>query len=413
MKLEDFAEKREITTKSGGTRKWIVNKVDVLLKYLEESEFNIQKLANNLNMSYSSVKRLLVQANLYDKCNVKAQTNKGGRPRTTSQDQYGYIYADAEHDYIDQNGDKKRNYEHIVVAENKLGRKLGSDELVHHINLDKTDNSPENLMICTNSQHRVMHQDLEHLAGRLIEAGFISFVPDLGQYIYVGPGPRLEKSVGKGFVNVDDVMGNDADVVNSARVSFGKRIDQIREQDKKLLSYLANNGHTSPFRHCYVRFHVKAPEFVARQWYKHVIGSEYTFKDQPWNEISGRYVQYDMESWIPEHFRKQSSDNKQGSTLDFVENEEALLQKYKDHVEKTYQLYNELIQEGVCKEQARTILPVNFWTEWYWTASLQAVQHFVKLRLDPHAQVEIQEYAQAIDDQMRALFPNAWLALNK
>lgn len=413
MKLEDFAEKRQIKTKSGSSRKWIVHRPEILLKYLENSEFNIQKLSNNLNMSFSSVRRLLVQANIYDRCIIKSQSIKGGRPRNTIKDKSGYIYADSSHDYVDSNGDKKRQYEHIVVAENKLGRKLGPDEVVHHLNLDKSDNSPDNLMVCSNSQHRTIHQDLEHLAARLMQAGLISFVPDLNQYIYVGSGPRLTSNIGNGFVSVEDVMGDDASIVNAARVSFGKRIDQIREQDKKLLNYLADHGHTSPFRHCYVRFHIKAPEFVARQWYKHVVGSEYSFKDQPWNEISGRYVQYDMSSWIPDKLRKQSADNKQASIDESVENESTLIEEYKQHVDDAYCFYNKLIESGVCREQARTILPVNFWTEWYWTASLQTIFHFVKLRNDGHAQLEIREYAIAIDDLMLSIFPNGWRALKR
>lgn len=228
-----------------------------------------------------------------------------------------------------------------------------------------------------------------------------------------GQGPKLDHRIGDGFVNVVDVLGSDATVVNAARVSFGKRIDQIREQDKNLLDYLSAHGHTSPFRHCYVQFHVKAPEFVARQWYKHVVGTEYSFKDQPWNEISGRYVQYDFSSWQPEHLRKQAADKKQGSSDEYVDNEDELIRQYKKFTDDAHRFYQHLIDQGVCKEQARTVLPLNFFTEWYWTASLQSIQHFVKLRTDPHAQIEIQDYARAINDQMTQLFPNAWRALQK
>jgi thymidylate synthase (FAD) len=216
-----------------------------------------------------------------------------------------------------------------------------------------------------------------------------------------------------GFVEVVGALGNDATVVNAARVSFGKRIDEIRKQDKKLLGYLADHGHSSPFRHVYVQFHVKAPEFVARQWYKHIVGSEYAFKDMPWNEISGRYVEYDLEPQRPTALRKQSADKKQGSSNEVFEGAEgdALLAAVNEHIDRSFALYRQLVDAGVAKEQARTVLPLTFYTEWYWTASLQAIAHFVKLRSDAHAQLEIQEYAKMLDECMRELFPNAWAAL--
>lgn len=213
------------------------------------------------------------------------------------------------------------------------------------------------------------------------------------------------------FVRVVNVMGNDTDVVNAARVSFGKTITEMKQKDKELLIFLAKNNHTSPFRHCFVSFHIKAPEFVARQWYKHIIGSEYTFKDCGWNEISGRYVKYDTTFWQPNQLRQQSPDKKQGSTNISIENEQEALELYKKTTEECMNVYNKLMAMGVCREQARTILPLNFYTEWYWTASLQAIFNFVKLRTEEHAQLEIQEYASKLDSLMLELFPNAWTAL--
>ena len=120
----------------------------------------------------------------------------------------------------------------------------------------------------------------------------------------------------KGFIEVVDSLGNDLTVVNSARVSFGKRKEKWDKSDERLVRYLAKYKHYSPFRHLQVQFHVKAPEFVMRQWYKHVVGIETTSshvtKDHAWNEISGRYVPYD-EFYMPTEFRKQSDDNKQAS----------------------------------------------------------------------------------------------------
>lgn len=213
-----------------------------------------------------------------------------------------------------------------------------------------------------------------------------------------------------GFIRVVDKLGSDLTVVNAARVSYGKEKASFDDKDKKLLNYLADHNHQSPFRHTMVQFHVKACESVARQWYKHIVGSEYTFKDQPWNEISGRYVEYELEHYVPAQLRTQSKSSKQGSEGVHPLSEELLVafrgvQDYANHVYKT------LIEAGVAKEQARMVLPVTFFTEWYWTASLQAIQHFVKLRSDAHAQEEIREYAEVMDSIMGKLYPNAWSAL--
>ena len=120
----------------------------------------------------------------------------------------------------------------------------------------------------------------------------------------------------KGFIEVVDSLGNDLTVVNSARVSFGKRKTKWDKSDERLVRYLAKYKHYSPFRHLQVQFHIKAPEFVMRQWYKHVVGIETTSnsatKDHAWNEISGRYVEY-SDFYMPENFRAQSEDNKQAS----------------------------------------------------------------------------------------------------
>ena len=124
------------------------------------------------------------------------------------------------------------------------------------------------------------------------------------------------KVLDKGFIEVIDSLGNDLTVVNSARVSFGKRKEKWDKSDERLVRYLAKHKHFSPFRHLQVQFHIKAPEFVMRQWYKHVVGIETTSnssaKDHAWNEISGRYVPVE-DYYIPSVFRKQSEDNKQAS----------------------------------------------------------------------------------------------------
>lgn len=220
-----------------------------------------------------------------------------------------------------------------------------------------------------------------------------------------------EYKINNGFIKVIDKLGTDATVVNAARVSYGKQIENLEEKDVKLLNYLAKHGHFSPFRSCIVQFHIKAPEFVGRQFWKHIVGSDYSFPATQWNEISGRYVQYEPEPYIPETLRKQSQDSKQGSSEEVFDRPD-LLEKMEQGIRSNFKLYDDLIKEGVAKELARIVLPLAFYTEWYWTASLQAIHHFVKLRKDAHAQKEIQEYAVGMNSLMTELYPYSWNALN-
>ena len=218
------------------------------------------------------------------------------------------------------------------------------------------------------------------------------------------------KVLDKGFVEVIDTLGNDLTVVNSARVSFGKRKTKWDKGDERLVRYLAKYKHYSPFRHLQVQFHVKAPEFVMRQWYKHVVGIETTSngstKDHAWNEISGRYVPVE-EFYIPEIWRKQSEDNKQASegVLE-SENNRRAKHYYDTALSTTVSMYNRLINDlGVAKEQARVILPLSQYTEVYWTASFQAIMNFIELRNEKTSQIEIQEYAKAMLKITHDTFP--------
>jgi thymidylate synthase (FAD) len=208
-----------------------------------------------------------------------------------------------------------------------------------------------------------------------------------------------------GSIELVDSMGSDLTIANSARVSFGKRKTELDDSDKKLISYLAKHKHWSPFRHIQLQFHVKAPEIVGRQWYKHVIGSDYSFKDHAWNEVSGRYIVYDDEFYVPQKFRKQSKDNKQASVDEEVEAKLAAQVTYDTAISHAYSCYKTLLELGVAKEQARGVLPVSFYTEWYWSASLQAVMNFINLRDDSHAQWEIQMYAQAMKEMALSIAP--------
>ncbi len=219
-----------------------------------------------------------------------------------------------------------------------------------------------------------------------------------------------------GFVELVGALGDDLTVVNAARVSFGKRKTELSDGDKKLIRYLAEHQHWSPFRHVQLQFHCKVPEFVARQWYKHVVGiaySEVPTVDHAWNEISLRYVDASQfEYYTPQGFRKQSEDNKQASTDDILEDAgDTLRLRYQAHSKAAFELYEEMIVAGVAKEQARGVLPLNIYTEFYWTASLQAVVNFIKLRQHPGAQFEIREYANAIQDLTKLVVPTSFEAL--
>ena len=221
----------------------------------------------------------------------------------------------------------------------------------------------------------------------------------------------------KGFIEVIDKLGSDLTVVNSARVSFGKRKDVFDSNDRKLVKFLAKNKHWSPFRHMMVQFHVKAPEFVMRQWYKHVVGietsSSSSAKDHAWNEISGRYVPV-SDFYIPANWRKQSDNNKQASEGS-IEDQKSADDVFNFAMNEILNSYQKLLDLGVAKEQARMMLPLNQYTEVYWTASFQAIMNFIELRDEATAQWEIREYAIAMKELMYGIFPettSVWFEVN-
>jgi len=213
----------------------------------------------------------------------------------------------------------------------------------------------------------------------------------------------------KGFIEVVDSLGNDLTVVNSARVSFGKRKSVWSAADRRLVKYLAKYKHYSPFRHLQVQFHIKAPEFVMRQWYKHVVGietsSSHSTKDHAWNEISGRYVPVE-DFYTPDVWRKQSEDNKQASegVLDELQ-QKRMTSTYNEFMRQVEMAYDRMIDAGMAKEQARIILPLNQYTEVYWTASFQSIMNFIELRNEKTSQWEIQEYAKALLECTSNTFP--------
>ena len=215
-------------------------------------------------------------------------------------------------------------------------------------------------------------------------------------------------------------VGSDITVVNAARVSFGKKsryyygdeaeiaADFYKEweyptfmlsEDVKLINYLAKHNHKSPFNHCFITFHVKAPIFVARQLQKH----EY----MPWNEISRRYVDSEPEFYQPDVWRGRSADKKQGSEGEVNVNPSS----YKSRMFDLVKHYSKLVDMGVAPEQARMVLPQSMMTEWYWSGSLYAFAKMCGLRLKPDAQYETRLVAEQIEDKMTELFPESWTAL--
>ena len=211
----------------------------------------------------------------------------------------------------------------------------------------------------------------------------------------------------KGYIEVVDSLGDDLTPVNAARVSFDGFSEEFTDKDRKLSKFLIKHKHHSPFRHQHAMFIIKAPEFVMRQWYKHVVGIETTSshvtKDHAWNEISGRYVPYD-EFYEPKEFRKQSDDNKQAS--DGLVDDQVVASIYWGTAQNNViETYNKLLDMGVAREQARSILPLTVYTKVWWTASFQSIMNFIELRDEPTSQVEIQEYAKAMKKIILTLFP--------
>jgi len=212
-------------------------------------------------------------------------------------------------------------------------------------------------------------------------------------------------SVGShGSVQLLETFGSDLTVVNAARVSFDKESLEMTTKDAKLVSYLATHEHTSPFFHPQIRFRLKMPIFVAREWFRHTIGFAR-------NEVSRRYVDSEPECWIPSLFRERDSNLKQGSKGTEIDRVDSIREIYMKTVEATLTTYKAMLSVNVAPEIARAILPQGMYTEFIETGSLAAYARLCKLRLDPHAQVEIQEYARIISDILEKQFPVSWKAL--
>jgi len=219
----------------------------------------------------------------------------------------------------------------------------------------------------------------------------------------------------KSMVALIDSMGNSLSIVNDARQSFDNRKEQWEEKDGKLLNYLAKHHHTSPFRGVVFKWQVKAPLFVARQWWKHTVASTFVDDQLGWNEKSFRYCSAeDAEFYCPSVFYQQSEDNRQaaGKPLSEAETDytDLALQYYCAALYAATEAYEGLLLAGVCKEQARAILPSALYTSFVWTCSLQALLHFISLRIGHGAQGEIVAYAKALLELGRPIAPEAFAA---
>jgi len=221
---------------------------------------------------------------------------------------------------------------------------------------------------------------------------------------------------GKSLVMLIDSMGNSLSVVNDARQSFDNRKEQWEEKDDKLINYLAREHHTSPFRGVVFKWHVKAPLFIARQWWKHTVASTYVDDQLGWNEKSFRYCSAEQaDFYVPNSFSKQSESNRQASDGPISSRAQQLaLQQYVQALEACKQAYEGLLLTGVCKEQARAILPSCMMTSFTWTCSLQALLHFISLRIDTNsAQSEIAAYARALMELAKPVAPEVFEAFEK
>ncbi|MFW5696021.1 MAG: FAD-dependent thymidylate synthase [Alkalispirochaeta sp.] len=212
----------------------------------------------------------------------------------------------------------------------------------------------------------------------------------------------------RGFVRLVDYLGGDQRIVQSARVSYGAGTKTYR-QDKGLINYLLRNEHTSPFEQVVFTFHTKMPIFVARQWVRH--------RTARLNEISGRYSVMKDEFYVPGEgaVAPQSTDNKQGRSGDAFEPEEAraIQAELETQQKRAYQGYETLLERNVARELARINLPLSMYTEWYWQIDLHNLFHFLKLRMDAHAQYEIRAYAETMFEIAQRVCPIATEAFDE
>ena len=218
------------------------------------------------------------------------------------------------------------------------------------------------------------------------------------QHINIPPENHVSVLGGQGWVGLIDTLGTESTIVNAARVSFGKIKQEMDDRDVGLLNYLIENRHTSPLEHIVFTFSIHCPLFIRGQWHRHRTWS--------YNEISRRYTEIDMEFYTPEHLRRQAETNRQASVEDANFDDAALREMIRKQNTDSLKLYNNLLEAGVCREQARGVLPQNMMVTFWGTVDLNNLLHFLELRDSEHAQWEIREYAKAIKKLIKPVIPH-------
>lgn len=217
--------------------------------------------------------------------------------------------------------------------------------------------------------------------------------------VNIPPTTHVSVLDGQGWIGLLNHMGEEVDITNAARVSFGKKKDTFDDNDLKLMNYLIKNQHMTPFEHITLTFSAHCPLFVRSQWHRH--------RSWSYNEISRRYTDEEITFYLPKSLRQQSENNKQASVADsHIEDEKSLICDIDIQQIHSFQLYKKLLEAGVCREQARGVLPQNMMTTFWATVDLRNLLGFLKLRCDEHAQVEIREYANAIKELIRPIYPH-------
>lgn len=215
-----------------------------------------------------------------------------------------------------------------------------------------------------------------------------------------------------GYVRLVDTLGTDLSVANAARVSYDKESKEMSERDAKLIKFLWDEKHTSPFRHAAMTFEVYAPLLVARQWWKYAVSSTHVDDQNGWNESSRRYITENEEFYLPKghQWRSKPENSKQGSGEPLDSSEGGYFtNKLFDTIEAGTKLYHQAMDAGIAPEQARLFLPAySMYVRWRWTVSLHGALTFLEQRLPQDAQYEIREYAQAVKELTKQSFPQTY-----